>query len=240
MAAETIRPESGGGPGRRARSLLALVMLLAVMTTGVASARADAAARRHPLTASALLRASYRAARAQHSFELAYELGFPALYWVIQTPTGSQAVERFTMTIAGRRSTTYSLMSARRLCIWSAPGQAPPGAPTPASTPSCSAFDASSYAAEVFPFLSLRRPHLVGRSRVEGVAVTGVGGDLTVVTRTAGSTGSLSFGPVTAWIATRTRLPVAIGARHRGRTYIIMVYRDWNSRAVRFPPGTPN
>lgn len=212
---------------------VAVAVLLAV---GGATGTATATPSPRAGSPASLLAASYRAARAQRSFELSWAPSMPALYSVVQTGASSRAVERYEVTVNGKHYPFFTLMTPRRLCMWYEPGQVPPGA---SSHVDCSPSNVGSYQAEVFPFLSLTRDRLVGPERLGGVAVIGVAGQLTIVTRSAGGTGKFGLGAVTFWIAARSRLPLAITVTHAGHSFVVLRYLDWNSPTVRFPPGTP-
>lgn len=197
----------------------------------------------------AALQAAYRAARAERSFEIVYEVPLPLfgsgspskpLYWVLQTKQSSRAVERYQFTLDGKLVTDFSLFSAQRTCTWFAAGQAPPNAPKSATVPSCSGFSSSGYDAELFPFLSLTGAHLSGPGRIAGTAVTGVAGNLDQVIHNNGASTSWDWGPVTFWTSTTTSLPVAATVWHDGRNVVLFEYLDWDSPAVIFPPGTPS
>lgn len=227
-------PVVSGKRGVRGVAGVLLVVLVLAGATG-----AEAAAAQNP---AGLLRASYRAALAQRSFEVVY--GTPgggsaaqaAVFSVLQVGGVSRAVERAVLKVAGKTSTIYTLFTVRQSCYWHAPGRPSLGFP---ATPRCSVSTASTYDGEVFPFLALQHPRLVGRGRLAGTAVAGVAGRLVQVTHQGNSSSSVGYGEVAFWAATKTHLPVAITAGRGTHAPVIVSYRDWNSSAVRFPPGTP-
>ncbi len=197
---------------------------------------------------SAALEAAYRAARAERSFELAYEVSMPVfgapgpsktVVYVLQTKQSSRAVEQYQFSLKGKPVTTYVFFSDEKTCTWFAPGQAPPGSPKSATVPSCSGFNSSGYNSEVFSFLALTRAHMAGSGDIAGTPVTGVAGNLVQSIVENGSNTSMSWGQVTFWAATKTSLPVAVTASADGHTAVIFRYLDWDSPAVTFPPGTP-
>ena len=202
-----------------------------------------------PASPSATLEAAYRAARAERSFELVYEVPLALfggsspskpVFWVLQTKQSSRAVERYQLTLKGKLVTTYVMFSTRESCTWFAPGQAPAGSTKSATVPSCSGFNSSGYNSEIFAFLSLSGAHLTEPGRVAGTAVMGVAGNLVQAIDSNGSHTSFSWGPVTFWVATKTSLPVAVTASANGRRIVIFQYSDWDNPAVQFPPGTPS
>jgi hypothetical protein len=75
---------------------------------------------------------------------------------------------------------------------------------------------------------------------VAGTEVSGVAGNLVQSIDNDGSRSSVSWGPVTFWVAAKTSLPVAVTASADGRRVVIFKYADWDSPAVRFPTGTPS
>ncbi len=197
---------------------------------------------------SAALGAAYRAARAESSFELAYEVSLPVFggtvpskprFYVLQTKQSSRAVEQYQFSLKGRLVTTYIFFSADKTCTWFAPGQSPPGSPKSATVPSCSGFDSSSYNSEVFAFLALTGAHLVGSGDIGGTPVTGVAGNLVQSIVESGSHTTMSWGQVTFWAATNTSLPVAVTASADGHRVVIFEYSDWDRPTVTFPPKTP-
>ena len=201
-----------------------------------------------PASPSAVLEAAYRAARAERSFELAYEVSMPVfggpgpsktVVYVLQTKQSSRAVEQYQFSLKGKPVTTYVFFSDERTCTWFAPGQSPPGSPKSATVPSCSGFNSSGYNSEVFSFLALTRAHMVGAGDIAGTAVTGVAGNLVQSIVENGSHTSMSWGQVTFWAATKTSLPVAVTASADGHTAVILRYLNWDSPAVTFPPETP-
>jgi hypothetical protein len=256
-------PRHGVVSGRLtgALCLAALASLLLSSLSGVAEASGAASRPENPTevrgtgprsfvapSPSATLEAAYRAARAERSFELLYEVPLALfgsspskpVFWVLQTEQSSRAVEEYQLTLKGKLVTTYVLFSAQQTCTWFAPGQAPPGSAKSASVPSCSSFNSSGYNSEIFSFLSLTGAHLTGPGQVVGTAVIGVGGNLVQSIDNNGSHTSMSWGPVTFWVATKTSLPVAVTASADGRRVVIFKYADWDSPTVRFPTGTPS
>jgi len=256
-------PRDGTVGGRLTRALCPVVIAGLVLSTLCCVAEASGAASRPEhravvratgsprfvaLSPSATLQSAYRAARAESSFELLYEVplalwgsspGKP-VFWVLQTKRSSRAVEQYQLTLKGKLVTTYVLFSAQQTCTWFAPGQAPPGSARSATVPSCSSFNSSGYNSEIFGFLSLTGAHLTGPGQVAGASVTGVAGNLVQSIDNDGSHTSMSWGPVTFWVATKTSLPVAVTASADGRRVVIFQYEDWDSAAVRFPKGTPS
>jgi len=201
-----------------------------------------------PASASAALEAAYRAARAEQSFELAYEVSLPVfggavpsepLFYVRQTKQSSRAVEQYHFSLKDRLVTTYVFFSAEKTCTWFAPGQSPPGSPKSATVPSCSGFNSNGYNSEVFSFLALTGAHIVGSGDIAGTPVTGVAGNLVQSIVENGSHTTMSWGQVTFWAATKTSLPVAVTASAGGHRAVIFQYSDWDSPTVIFPPGTP-
>ncbi|MGA3220733.1 MAG: hypothetical protein ABSE77_16925 [Acidimicrobiales bacterium] len=201
-----------------------------------------------PADPSAVLEAAYRAARAERSFELTYEVSLPVfggsapskpLFYVLQTKQSSRAVEHYQFSLKGKLVTTYVFFSTEKTCTWFAPGQSPPGSPKSATVPSCSGFNSSGYNSEVFGFLALTRAHVVGPGDIAGTAVTGVAGNLVQSIVESGDHTTMSWGQVTFWAATKTSLPLAITASADGHKAVIFQYSDWDSPAVAFPPGTP-
>jgi hypothetical protein len=197
---------------------------------------------------SGMLEAAYRAARAEQSFELAYEVSMSVfggsgptktVVYVLQTKRSSRAVEQYQFSLKGKPVTTYVFFSDEKTCTWFAPGRLPPGSPKSATVPSCSGFSSAGYNSEVFAFLALTRAHTVGSGDMAGTQVTGVAGNLVQSIVESGSHTSMSWGQVTFWAATRTFLPVAVTASADGQTAVIFRYLDWDSRTVSFPPGTP-
>lgn len=197
---------------------------------------------------SAVLEAAYRAARAERSFELVYEVSMPVfggpglsktVVYVLQTKQSSRAVEQYQFSLKGKPVTTYVFFSDDKTCTWFAPGQSPPGSPKSATVPSCSGFNSSGYNSEVFSFLALTRAHMVGSGDIAGTAVTGVAGNLVQSIVESGNHTTMSWGPVTFWAATKTSLPVAVTASADGHRAVIFQYTDWDSPAVTFPPRTP-
>jgi hypothetical protein len=176
-----------------------------------------------PTGVGAILLASYGAARHERSFKLSalyplgggdlvpgMQLGEDVFYTVLQTAAASQAVEQvpFTDTSKGKTSHgfLYTFEDHDRLCTWGGPVRSG----FSSSTPSCQAWNLRSYNSQVFPFLSLQDARSVGRARRDGIAVTGVAGQLNVTTSSDGSTGTMNDGEVTLWVATASKLPVAI------------------------------
>lgn len=201
-----------------------------------------------PMSPSAALEAAYRAARAERSFELAFEVSLPVfggagpsktVVYVLQTKQSSRAVERYQFSLRGKPVTTYVFFSDEKTCTWFAPGQSPPGSPKVATVPSCSGFNSSGYNSEVFSFLALTRAHMVESGNIAGTPVTGVAGNLVQSIVESGGNTSMSWGQVTFWAATKTSLPVAVTASADGHTAVIFRYLDWDSPAVSFPAGTP-
>lgn len=201
-----------------------------------------------PASPSAALEAAYRTARAERSFELAYEVSLPVfggpapskpLFYVLQTKQSSRAVEQYQFSLKGKLVTTYVFFSAEKTCTWFALGQSPPGSPKSATVPSCSGFSSSDYNSEVFSFLALTRAHMVGSGDIAGTPVTGVAGNLVQSIVENGSHTTMGWGEVTFWAATKTSLPVAVTASADGHRAVIFRYLDWDSPAVSFPPGTP-
>jgi hypothetical protein len=197
---------------------------------------------------STALEAAYRVARAERSFELAYEVSLPVFgqtapskpfLYVLQTKQSSRAVEQYQFSLKDRLVTTYIFFSPDKTCTWFAPGHSPPGSPKTATVPSCSGFNSSGYNSEVFPFLALTGTHLVGSSDIEGTPVMGVAGNLVQSIVESGSRTTMSWGQVTFWAATKTFLPVAVTASAGGHRAVILEYSDWDSPAVTFPPKTP-
>ncbi len=211
--------------------LVAAIAWLALFAAAGGSAVAGIAASSG--SASSLLKAGYRAARSQHSFELSWSPLLPALYWVIQTPGSTRAVERYQ--IGAPIGYVYTLLSPRRACFWNQRG-----APSAAAA-QCSAESLTTYDAEVFPFLDLEHPVLAGTRRVDGARAEGVRGRLVMRTRQGTSTSSFSVGLVTAWFAARDRLPLVITCSSRGcaGVPVVATFSHWDSPTVRFPPGTP-
>ena len=198
-------------------------------------------------SASAMLEAAYRVARAERSFELIYEVSrcsaplraSPSSGCCRQSsPPGRSSGT--SLTLKGKLVTTYVLFTAQQSCTWFAPGQAPPGIAKSATVPSCSGFNSSGYNSEIFSFLSLSHAHLAGPGQVAGTEVSGVAGNLVQSIDNDGSRSSMSWGPVTFWVGVKTSLPVAVTASADGRRVVIFKYADWDSHAVRFPTGTPS
>jgi hypothetical protein len=250
-----------GGRLTGALGSAALAGLVLSTLSGVAEASGTASRPEHPVgvrgtgplrsgpsSPSATLEAAYRAARAERSFELLYEVPLALsgsspskpVFWVLQTKQSSRAVEQYQLILKGKLVTTYVLFSAQQSCTWFAPGQAPPGSAKSATVPSCSGFNLSGYNSEIFSFLSLTGAHRTGPGQVAGTAVTGVAGNLVQSIDNDGSHTSMSWGPVTFWVATKTSLPVAVTASADRRRVVIFQYADWDSPAVRFPTGTPS
>ncbi len=206
------------------------------MSAGLASASlvgVGAAGSSSRSSAAAELKAGYRAARGARSFEVSWSPLIPALDWVIQTRSSTRAVERFT--VGAPVGYIYTLLSPRRACFWNEHG-----APT-ASAAQCGAESLATYNAEVFPFLDLTRPVLVGTRRIHGTPAEGVRGHLVMRTREGASTSTFSVGLVTAWFATRGQRPLAItcSSSQCAGVSSVVTFLDWNGRSVRFPPGTP-
>ena len=204
--------------------------------------------------AGTLLLASYRAARHERSFKLSVlnplagelvpgmRLSREVFYTVLQTAAASQTVEEVPFTNTSKGKTTHGFISTfedqNRLCTWGGP--APPGVST--STPSCQAWNLRSYNSQVFPFLSLQGARIVGTASRDGIEVTGVDGRLNVTTSSAGSTGTMNYGKVTVWIATASKLPVAITnpttPQKLAPSVSLYTYSEWG-KPLRFPRGTP-
>jgi hypothetical protein len=198
--------------------------------------------------AGALLLASYRAARQERSFKLSVlnpitgelvpglRLGRNVSYTVLQTAAASQTVEQVPFTDTSKGKTThgfiYTFEDQKRLCTWGGP--APAGFSS--STPSCQAWNLRSYSSQVFPFLSLKGARSVGTASRHGIEVSGVEGQLNVTTSSEGSSGTMNYGQVTVWIATGSKLPVAI--TQTNSSVSLYSYSEWG-KPLRFPPGTP-
>ncbi|HXR21677.1 MAG TPA: hypothetical protein VN786_03890, partial [Acidimicrobiales bacterium] len=178
-----------------------------------------------PASPSAVLEAAYRAARAERSFELAYEVSMPVfggpgpsktVVYVLQTKRSSRAVEQYKFSLKGKPVTTYVFFSDKKTCTWFEPGQSPPGSPKSATVPSCSSFSSGGYNSEVFGFLALTRAHIVGPGDIARTRVAGVAGNLVQSIVKNGSNTSMSWGQVTFWAATKTSLPVEVTASADG------------------------
>jgi hypothetical protein len=202
----------------------------------------------HTTGAGALLLASYHAARQERSFKLSVlnpiagelvpglRLGRNVSYTVLQTAAASQTVEQVPFTNISKGKTShgsiYTFEDQKRLCTWGGP--APAGVSS--STPSCQAWNLRSYNSQVFPFLALKDARSVGTASRHSIEVSGVEGQLNVTTSSAGSSGTMNYGQVTVWIATASKLPVAI--TQTNSSVSLYSYSEWGS-PLRFPRGTP-
>jgi len=240
---------------RRSGAVLAAAAVLVAAAGAVAAptpARGAPGLSVHTTGSGAILLASYRAARHERSFNLSVlnplagelvpgmRVGSEVFYTVLQTAAASQAVEQVPYTNGSKGKTTrgfiYTFEDQNRLCTWGGP--APPGVST--STPSCSAWNLRSYNSQVFPFLSLQGARIVGTASRDGIEVTGVDGQLNVTTSSQGSTGTMNYGKVTVWIATASKLPVAITNPSNSRQSVsLYTYSEWG-KPLRFPHGTPS
>ena len=134
-------PRHGTVGGRLTRALCSVALAGLVLSTLSSVAEASGAARRPEhravvratgsprfvaLSPSATLQSAYRAARAESSFELLYEVPLALfgsspskpVFWVLQTKQSSRAVEQYQLTLKGKLVTTYVLFSAQQTCTW--------------------------------------------------------------------------------------------------------------------------